>query len=112
MMIRLWKVDREHGKGQKSLFPIEAKRPGGVYRIPELRIIITRMPADILDPPIWKPSRRTRVELPGLCVMHGGPTGMYLPEHEHAEVQVQAQFKPASEGPGSPREETCRGSFG
>ena len=66
------------------------------------------MPADILDPPIWKPSRRTRVELPGLCVMHGGPTGMYLPEHEHSAVQVQAQFKPARDVPGSPREDMPR----
>src|SRR5919201_4911161 len=62
------------------------------------------MAPNIVDAPIWKPTRRTRVELPGLCVMHGGPTGMYLPEHQHPEVQVQARFHPARETPDSPRE--------
>ena len=44
--------------------------------------------------PVWKPSRRTRIEVPGFCLMHGGPTGMRLPEHEHAEVQIEAHFLP------------------
>jgi AraC-like DNA-binding protein len=66
------------------------------------------MSGNVVDPPVWKPSRRTRVELPGFCVMHGGPTGMYLPEHEHPEVQVQAHFKPVREALDSPRDDMPR----
>lgn len=44
------------------------------------------------DLPIWKPERHTRIDLPDLCFMHGGPTGMQLPEHEHAEVQLELHF--------------------
>ena len=50
------------------------------------------------DLPVWKPSRRTRVEVPGFCVMHGGPTGMRLPAHEHPEVQIEAHFFPTIPG--------------
>lgn len=42
--------------------------------------------------PIWKPRRDTRMDLPELCFMHGGPTGMHLPEHEHSEVQLELHF--------------------
>lgn len=44
------------------------------------------------DLPIWKPDRHTRVDLPDLCFMHGGPDGMQLPEHEHSEVQLELHF--------------------
>ncbi len=42
--------------------------------------------------PIWKPQRETRIDLPELCFMHGGPAGMHLPEHEHSEVQLERHF--------------------
>ena len=42
--------------------------------------------------PVWRPERHTRIALPDLCFMHGGPTGMQLPEHEHTEVQLELHF--------------------
>jgi AraC family transcriptional regulator len=42
--------------------------------------------------PVWTPERHTRIDLPDLCFMHGGPTGMQLPEHEHTEVQLDLHF--------------------
>lgn len=44
------------------------------------------------DLPVWTPERHNRIDLPDLCFMHGGPTGMQLPEHEHTEVQLDLQF--------------------
>lgn len=42
--------------------------------------------------PIWRPERHTRIDLPDLCFMHSGPTGMQLPEHEHTELQLELHF--------------------
>ncbi len=42
--------------------------------------------------PVWKPERHTRIDLPDLCFMHGGPTGMQVPEHEHTENQLALHF--------------------
>ena len=42
--------------------------------------------------PVWTPERHTRIDLPNLCFMHGGPTGMQLPEHEHTETQLELHF--------------------
>ncbi len=44
--------------------------------------------------PVWTPERHNRIDLPDLCFMHGGPTGMQLPEHEHTEVQLDLHFLP------------------
>src|SRR5262245_10854181 len=57
---------------------------------------------------LWKPSRSTRIEVPGFCIMHGGPVGMYIPEHEHPEVQLVASFLPARKDSGAPREDIPR----
>ena len=53
----------------------------------------------------WRPSPTTRVEIPGLCLMHGGPAAMYLPEHQHPELQFQANFLPSGNLPGAPLQE-------
>jgi AraC family transcriptional regulator len=42
--------------------------------------------------PVWTPERHTRIDLPDLCFMHGGPMGMQLPEHEHTETQLELHF--------------------
>jgi AraC family transcriptional regulator len=42
--------------------------------------------------PVWTPERHNRIDLPDICFMHGGPTGMQLPEHEHTEVQLELHF--------------------
>jgi AraC family transcriptional regulator len=42
--------------------------------------------------PVWTPERHTRIDLPDFCFMHGGPTGMQLPEHEHTETQLELHF--------------------
>jgi AraC family transcriptional regulator len=47
--------------------------------------------------PVWTPERHTRIDLPDICFMHGGPTGMQLPEHEHTEVQLELHFLSESE---------------
>lgn len=48
--------------------------------------------------------------VPDFVAMHGGPRAMRLPEHEHAEVQVDAHFSPNSllRGTGSVLAETYR----
>ena len=66
-------------------------------------IIKLRMRDESTDLPVWTPSRRTRVEVPGFCLMHGGPRGMRLPEHEHPEVQIEAHFFPTIPG-GAPHD--------
>lgn len=53
------------------------------------------------DSPVWKPQRNTRIALPELFFMHGGPAGMHLPEHEHSEVQLSLHF--LSQGAGACR---------
>ncbi len=40
----------------------------------------------------WTPTLQNRVVSSGILVMHGGPIGMRLPEHEHSEVQVGMHF--------------------
>src|SRR6266567_8642056 len=44
--------------------------------------------------PVWTPESHNRINLPDLCFMHGGPTGMQLREHEHTEVQLDLHFLP------------------
>ena len=45
-----------------------------------------------MDLPLWIPEPTNRVSLGGLSLMHGGPAGMHLPEHEHPEVQLGLHF--------------------
>ena len=43
-------------------------------------------------PQTWMPTLQNRVVFPEMQVMHGGPIGMRLPEHEHADIQVGMHF--------------------
>jgi hypothetical protein len=43
---------------------------------------------DVGELETWKPTRQNCVVGAEMTVMHGGPIGMSLPEHEHPEVQV------------------------
>jgi AraC family transcriptional regulator len=43
-------------------------------------------------PQTWMPTIQNRIVFPEMQVMHGGPIGMRLPEHEHAEIQVGMHF--------------------
>jgi AraC family transcriptional regulator len=47
---------------------------------------------DVGEPETWKPTRQNCVVGAEMTVMHGGPTGMSLPQHEHPEVQVGMHF--------------------
>jgi hypothetical protein len=47
---------------------------------------------DVGEPETWKPTRQNCVVDAEMTVMHGGPIGMSLPEHEHPEVQVGMHF--------------------
>ena len=49
---------------------------------------------DVGEPETWKPTRQNCVVGAEMAVMHGGPIGMSLPEHEHPEVQVGMHFVP------------------
>ena len=40
----------------------------------------------------WRPERGNRVAYDGFVAMVGGPDGRYLPEHEHAELQITVRF--------------------
>jgi hypothetical protein len=40
----------------------------------------------------WTPTLQNRIVFPEMQVMHGGPIGMRLPEHEHADIQVGMHF--------------------
>jgi len=40
----------------------------------------------------WKPTHQNRVIVAEMSVMHGGPVGMFLPEHEHQEIQIGMHF--------------------
>jgi AraC family transcriptional regulator len=44
------------------------------------------------EPETWRPTHANRIVLPEMSVMHGGPIGMRLPEHEHEEIQVGMHF--------------------
>jgi AraC family transcriptional regulator len=50
----------------------------------------------------WQPTRQNRVVAAGMSVMHGGPAGMGLPEHEHSEIQIGMHFV-AQEMSGTPQ---------
>jgi AraC family transcriptional regulator len=43
-------------------------------------------------PQTWTPTLQNRIVFPEMQVMHGGPIGMRLPEHEHADIQVGMHF--------------------
>jgi AraC family transcriptional regulator len=43
-------------------------------------------------PQTWMPTLQNRVVFPEMQVMHGGPIGMRLPEHEHGDIQVGMHF--------------------
>jgi AraC family transcriptional regulator len=43
-------------------------------------------------PKTWKPTRQNHAVVAEMTVMHGGPVGMCLPEHEHPEIQVGMHF--------------------
>ncbi|HEY0793815.1 MAG TPA: AraC family transcriptional regulator [Chthoniobacterales bacterium] len=43
---------------------------------------------------LWTPTSTTDLKLRDLRVMHGGPVPMHLPEHVHAETQVEVHFHP------------------
>jgi len=45
-----------------------------------------------VDPPVWVPTPATSITIGDSRLMHGGPVAMCIPEHEHAEVQVQTRF--------------------
>src|ERR1044072_2438405 len=51
-------------------------------------------------PRIWEPTPATNIQFRGLRLMHGGPRGVVLPEHEHVETQVQTRFCPVADGRG------------
>jgi hypothetical protein len=44
------------------------------------------------SPKTWKPTRQNHIVVADMTVMHGGPVGMCLPEHEHPEIQVGMHF--------------------
>lgn len=67
-----------------------------VFQIPVADFQKNYMNAASLKTLIWKPSARTRVAVDDFVVMHGGPKGMCLPEHEHSEIQIVAHFSPVS----------------
>jgi AraC family transcriptional regulator len=47
----------------------------------------------------WTSTDANTVSAAGLRIMHGGPIGMELPEHEHVEAQVEVHFRrPAASG--------------
>jgi AraC family transcriptional regulator len=46
-------------------------------------------------PPVWAPTAATSIALGDCRMMHAGPAAMWIPEHEHAEVQVQTRFERA-----------------
>ena len=48
--------------------------------------------ADVGESETWKPTRQNCVVAAQMTVMHGGPIGMVLPEHEHPEIQVGMHF--------------------
>jgi AraC family transcriptional regulator len=50
----------------------------------------------------WKPTRQNHVIAAEMSVMHGGPVGMCLLEHEHSEIQIGMHFVSA-EISGKPR---------
>jgi AraC family transcriptional regulator len=49
------------------------------------------MPASA-TPQTWTPTLQNRIVFPEMQLMHGGPIGMRLPEHEHADIQVGMHF--------------------
>lgn len=67
-----------------------------VFQIPVADFHEGDMNAASLKSPIWRPSAGTRIAVNDFIVMHGGPKGMWLPEHEHDEIQIEAHFSPAS----------------
>jgi AraC-like DNA-binding protein len=42
----------------------------------------------------WKSTRQNDVVVAEMTVMHGGPAGMCLLEHEHSEIQIGEDFAP------------------
>ena len=51
-------------------------------------------------PRVWEPTPTTNIQFPSLRLMHGGPTAMVLPEHEHVQTQIQTRFRPTADGIG------------
>ena len=47
---------------------------------------------DAGEPETWKPTPQNCVVANEMTVMHGGPIGMSLPEHEHPEIQICMHF--------------------
>jgi hypothetical protein len=45
-----------------------------------------------VEPSVWVPTPATSIRIGDSRLMHGGPAAMCIPEHEHAEVQVQTRF--------------------
>jgi AraC family transcriptional regulator len=44
------------------------------------------------EPETWKPTRQNCLVAAEMTVMHGGPIGMKLQEHEHPDIQVGMHF--------------------
>lgn len=53
---------------------------------------IKRRMAACPSPRIWMPTHQNRIVFPEMQVMHGGPIGMRLPQHEHPEIQIGMHF--------------------
>jgi AraC family transcriptional regulator len=64
-------------------------KPAAEGILESLRLADTRV---FMNSPVWVPDLNNRVTHGGLCLMHGGPSGMQLPEHEHPEVQLGLHF--------------------
>jgi AraC family transcriptional regulator len=48
-------------------------------------------------PKTWKPTPQNHAVVAEMSVMHGGPAGMCLPEHDHPEIQVGMHFVSAEQ---------------
>jgi AraC family transcriptional regulator len=66
---------------------------------------------EFAEPETWKPSQQNRVVVGEMTVMHGGPVGMRIPEHEHPEIQIGMHFVNRQIRGGLQREETTPAYF-